>query len=524
MKKILLKMLEEVDIKLKEHNYRLDITLAFVLYSVLIVLSILLLINFYWTKMSINDFQEKVLIYSKNINYNFKQKEEFAQKAGKGIFNGTISGKFSVNQSILKNILKTFLIANDDFLQILYKKGDKKFNCLKNREIVCKRNYIVESLNLTLKTEIKAKNGAEIIIISDLKNFLDSISNDIFNMFLIDKTGKVLYSNFIKTNTISDVFNQTLTNKIVSQNNVFITNDIYLNKIGDYKLVLIQNKKILNEQKTLITKISIIILLISLLVAIPFGYFFSTPLYEFYEKLNKRVKEELEKNREKEQLLMHQSKLASLGEMLGNIAHQWRHPLTRLSLLIQNLKMAYEMGKCDKVFVDKFNVKALEQINYMSNTIDDFTNFFKKDKEKQNFLLQDVIEDGLKLLESRLKNIEIIKNYQKDIEIFGLKTEFSQVILNILNNAVDVLKEREIRDKKIFIKIEDNFIEIEDNAGGIDDKIIDKIFEPYFTTKFQSQGTGIGLYMSKIIIKKHFNKDLEVYNSKNGAVFKIALF
>jgi signal transduction histidine kinase len=132
-----------------------------------------------------------------------------------------------------------------------------------------------------------------------------------------------------------------------------------------------------------------------------------------------------------------------------------------------------------------------------------------------------VIEDALKLLEGRLKNIEIIKDYETKIEINGYKTEFSQVILNILNNAIDVLNERGIKNKKIWIKIKDNLVEIEDNAGGIPEDIKDKIFEPYFTTKFQSQGTGIGLYMSKIIITKHFDSKLEVENSQNGAVFKI---
>ena len=126
------------------------------------------------------------------------------------------------------------------------------------------------------------------------------------------------------------------------------------------------------------------------------------------------------------------------------------------------------------------------------------------------------------MIDARLKNIDVIKEYKNEIEIFGYKTEFSQVILNILNNAVDILQKKEYG--KIWIRVYDNIIEIEDNGGGVDEAIKDKIFEPYFTTKFQSQGTGIGLYMSKVIITKHFNSKLEVYNSKNGAVFKIALF
>jgi signal transduction histidine kinase len=131
-----------------------------------------------------------------------------------------------------------------------------------------------------------------------------------------------------------------------------------------------------------------------------------------------------------------------------------------------------------------------------------------------------VIEDALKLLEGRLKNIKIVTKYNENLQLYGYKTEFSQVILNILNNAVDVLNERNIMHKKIIITLDKDEISIEDNGGGIDEKI-KKFFEPYFTTKFQNQGTGIGLYMSKIIITKHFEAKLLVENSKIGAIFKI---
>ena len=508
-------------IKLNEHNYRKDITLAFVLYAFLIVSSIMILISFYWTKINISEFQQKVLISSKNINYIFHQKELLSKKAGEAILNETILKQFQANIYVLENIFKTFLIANDDFVKISIK-GDKNLTCYKNETIICD-NINLPLVKLKLITNIKKENST-ITIVSNLENFLDSISSDIFNLILIDSNGEILYSNSIKAKSIFDIFTQNIANEILHKNNSFITNDIYVSRLNDYKLVYIQNKQLLKAQKGIATKIGIAIFIVSFLIAIPFGYFFSTPLSEFYEKLNKRVKEELDKNREKEQLLMHQSKLAALGEMLGNIAHQWRHPITRLSLLVQNLKMAYDMNKLDDKYIQKFSSQALDQINYMSATIDDFTNFFKKDKEKQNFKVQLVIDEALKLLEGRIKNIQIIKEYKNDIDIFGYKTEFSQVILNILNNAVDVLNERNVKNKKIIIRIYDKTIEIEDNGGGVDEEIKDKIFEPYFTTKFQSQGTGIGLYMSKVIITKHFNSKLEVFNSKNGAIFKIALF
>ena len=161
----------------------------------------------------------------------------------------------------------------------------------------------------------------------------------------------------------------------------------------------------------------------------------------------------------------------------------------------------------------------------MSQTIDDFTNFFKKDTKKVEFCPREIIEDALKLIEGRLKqnkvNVEV--EFIKTESILGYRSEFSQVILNIINNAIDVLKERDIKNRKIWIRIRGKKIEIEDNAGGVPEEIKDKIFEPYFTTKFQSQGTGIGLYMSKVIINQHFNGELFAYNSDKGAIFVIDL-
>jgi len=136
-----------------------------------------------------------------------------------------------------------------------------------------------------------------------------------------------------------------------------------------------------------------------------------------------------------------------------------------------------------------------------------------------------IISQALELMEGRIKQnrVEVFLDVKNEKIINGYKSEFSQVVLNIINNAIDVLKERDVKDKKIWIRIDGGVIEIEDNGGGVDESIKHKIFEPYFTTKFQSQGTGIGLYMSKIIITQRFNGELLVRNSKNGAVFIIKL-
>jgi len=508
---------------LKE-NYRANITLAFIFFALFIIVTITSIVMFYWTKISTDNFHNRVLNESENILYEFKQKEKIAKNSALGIIHGSFKESLYPNEEFLAVIFKTFLLTNKDFIKISYINGKKEFFCNKDGFIECQKGELHPlKSDLYLNTDVKIDENKSINITTNLESFFKSIPNEAFNILVLNKNGKVLYSNFIKAKSIFDIFTHQLAQKILDEKDKFITNDIYVNQINGYKIVFVQNIKLLKQQKNIAKKLAISMFVLSFVLSVIFGYFFSKPLYHFYDTLNRKVKEEVEKNREKEQMLMHQSKLAALGEMLGNIAHQWRHPITRLSLLIQNFEMAYKMGKIDDKFVNKFKNQAFEQINYMSDTIDDFTNFFKKDKEKQKFFVRDVIEDALKLLEGRLKNIELIKEYEARIEIIGYKTEFSQVILNILNNAIDVLNERDIKNKKIWIRIKKNLIEIEDNAGGVPEEIKEKIFEPYFTTKFQSQGTGIGLYMSKIIITKHFNSKLEVQNTQNGALFRIIL-
>ena len=235
---------------------------------------------------------------------------------------------------------------------------------------------------------------------------------------------------------------------------------------------------------------------------------------------------ELEKQ-QNETILINKSKLASMGEMIGNIAHQWRQPLTHLSYIIMNLKAAYENDKLDKNFLEKKTDEANKQIEFMSHTIDDFRNFFKISKQKEEFSLIECINESINLLNESFKSLDIKLNfnYTENFRIRTYKGEFAQVIFNLLNNAKDEFIKQEIKDAKIIINIikkeENILIEIIDNAGGISEKIIKKIFEPYFTTK--EKGLGIGLYMSKVIIEKNIGGKLEVENTINGAKFIIYL-
>jgi signal transduction histidine kinase len=223
-----------------------------------------------------------------------------------------------------------------------------------------------------------------------------------------------------------------------------------------------------------------------------------------------------------ERITIHQNKLASMGEMISNIAHQWRQPLTHLSYIIMNINTAHKHKKLDDIYLKNKSDEATDQLEYMSQTIDDFRNFYSPQKEKTQFSTKQEIQKAINIVSSSLKAKNItIEVLGSDINYHGYSTEFSQVILNLITNAKDALIQNNTKEPKIIITIKKDLISICDNAGGIDNKIKEKIFEPYFTTK--SKGTGIGLYMSKTIIEKHFNAQLTQKNQNNGSCFDIKL-
>ncbi len=249
------------------------------------------------------------------------------------------------------------------------------------------------------------------------------------------------------------------------------------------------------------------------------------------ENLNKNLEFEVQKGikegKEKDKAILRQSKLARLGQMISMIAHQWRQPLTELSGVLMELETATRFKKVDDKHILKSIDRSDKLIEFMSNTIDDFRNFYKPDKKKEKFFVEDSCKKAYSIIDATLKNIgiEFIFDIKKTKMAMGYPTDFSQVVLNILTNAKDILVERKIENPKIKLSIFSNqndcVVIIKDNAGGIPPEYFDTLFDPYFSTK--DSGTGLGLYISKHIIEKNMDGELSVENDKEGAVFKIVL-
>ena len=247
------------------------------------------------------------------------------------------------------------------------------------------------------------------------------------------------------------------------------------------------------------------------------------------EDLKDRVAYESSKNWEQNKILIQQSKMAAMGEMIGHIGHQWRQPLNSLGIMFQKLNMAYKKDRLNEQLMDNSTQKAMRIIAQMSKTIDDFRNFFKSDKEFSLCTIADILEQVSNVIEPTLvsKAITLNANLENDVEFSCLKNELSQVFLNIIANAMDAIVANKIEDGEISIALKNNnnylYVIVDDNAGGIPENIIERIFEPYFTTKEKSNGTGIGLYMSRTIIEEHMNGTLEVENTLSGASFQIKI-
>lgn len=251
---------------------------------------------------------------------------------------------------------------------------------------------------------------------------------------------------------------------------------------------------------------------------------------ELNRNLEKRIAIEIDKNRQKDEQLFEQAKIIQLNEMIGNIAHHWRQPLNIISLSASSLKLKNDMGILDSGEISEATQKVIETTKKLSDTIDEFRDFTKLEQEKTIFYIDEVIDKTIEIVEPSFEElfISITKNYEKEhIEMSSIPSSITQVVLNILYNAKEVFEKNNIKNKNIVFDIkkdeESVIITISDNAGGIKDSLILKIFDPYFTTKHKSQGTGLGLSKSENIVRKYLKGNIYAQNVDNGLCFFIEL-
>lgn len=243
--------------------------------------------------------------------------------------------------------------------------------------------------------------------------------------------------------------------------------------------------------------------------------------------LEERVKSAVDELRLKDKIMLMQGRQAAMGEMINNIAHQWRQPINNLGLIVQNIQADYHDGRLTSEELAGYVDKALSTIRFMSHTINDFSSFFSPGRMKTRFSPFEGLKKVVAMLEATLslKNIVLQIQQQDDVFVEGFSNEYNQVLLNLLNNAKDVLVERGVEEARITVTVaRENgqaVLKIRDNAGGIPEEIIDRVFDPYFTTKDQDKGSGIGLYMSRMIIQDHFKGSISAVNRDGGAEFTV---
>lgn len=403
---------------------------------------------------------------------------------------------------------------------------------------------------------------------SNVKNTINSFDNEYFqNIYILDKDGNIFAQR--DKDEIELIKYKNFDKLIKSKNSmefVYVEDVSILNNTLGY-IVIENNNKIFEELKKEkrdeILRLFGILLLITVVISYFISLIITNPIYRIIENikaknfnfkhsndeygylskvieenykniqnlnlnLEKIVQKEIKKNRDKDKILQEQSLRASMGGMMDAVAHQWMQPLNIVKIISQDLDIRTEFDTVTQEDIKKANKNICKQVDHMTDTLNEFRSFFRVDKMTENILIEDVIESTLLLLKNDINKNDIQISvdclYKKEIEI--IPNEFKHVLINIINNAKDAFISNEIKDRKIDINIyqKENKVKIElqDNAGGVPKNIINNIFDINITSKVKGEGTGIGLYLSKMIIHK-INGEIEVKNKNGGACFTITL-
>ncbi len=357
--------------------------------------------------------------------------------------------------------------------------------------------------NLALAQHIAKTGHWELDLISNELYW----SDEVYNIFGVDKnktnSSLELFMEIIHPDD-REIVNNTYKTSLEDKKEYIIVHRIVLRDSGKEKIVEEKCKHYFDDNGNVIRSLGTV------------------------QDITERKKLEIELQ-EKEEMMIAQSRHAAMGEMISMIAHQWRQPITVISMVANNLLADVEFEDVQPQNVKKSAIKVLEQSHHLSQTIDDFKNFFRPNKKTELSLVSDILEENFKIMGKSLENnnITVEKNYESHSEIETYSRELLQVFINILKNAKEALMENNTLDPTIFIATkEDNdniYISICNNGEGIDPEIISKIYDPYFSTKDEKIGTGLGLYMTKTIIQKHLNGSIKAVNREDGVCFEISL-
>ncbi len=424
----------------------------------------------------------------------------------------------------LEKIKDSYKVNIQDTLQDLY---NKEITLNQAKEVFLLADHIIDK-NWKLYKKNLTQKKESFFIKKLLVQEQTNSKNEVLEKSIIDNIDKKLLA--IKSNLDKISLSNDLSN-IKEVNFQINALTIYLTSLINYDLSLTVSER-RNTQKSFnkIIFLSIIaivmVFLFSILLSILIINNFKNLHNSLEDKVNEKTRElidlnnyleikvskEVAQNRKKDIIMSQQARLASLGEMLNNIAHQWRQPLGSITMIIQSFQTKMELGKLTDSFVKEKVNDALLLANNMSNTLDDFKNFFSPNKIKSTFYIEDCIKHSIELAKYTLdkQNITIKLEIKDNVKLHTYYNELSHVFLNIISNSKDALSTPSIKNDKIIKIIVSEFkdtviINLMDNGGGIEKEIIPKIFEPYYTTKYKSAGTGIGLYMVKQIIEKHMH-------------------